>query len=70
MHKLQALPLSDVSALEMPMSRAVMGLSAIIQIMDDSKGQGHMKNDELAMLLDTAVLRPLLEVQARIFAPR
>ena len=61
------LSVQTVHDLEMPLSRAVMGLSAIVQIMDDSQGQGHMKNDELAMLLDTAVLRPLLEVQGRIF---
>ena len=62
-----SLTTKQVLDLEMPLSRAVMGLSAIVQIMDDSQGQGHMKNDELAMLLDTAVLRPLLEVQGRIF---
>ena len=64
-----SLTTKQVLDLEMPLSRAVMGLSAIVQIMDDSQGQGHMKNDELAMLLDTAVLRPLLEVQGRIFPP-
>lgn len=59
----------EVCKLEEPLSRAVMSLSAIVQIMDDSTGQGHIKNHELSMLLDTAVLTNLLFVEKMLFNP-
>ena len=58
----------QVSDLETPLCTACMSLSAIVQMLSDAvDAPNHLKNHDMAMLLERAVLEPLREIETALF---